>query len=184
VLLAVLLALIVGQSIELIYPRDRPPAEFGKKLLHVVGPRRKHNGFPSGHTLTIFLGAALWVRMTSNRFGRLGLVLLAALAGLSRVVVGVHWPTDVLAGATLGWLAGHTGWWLAGRWPVGLGVRTQRVIASMLLIATVSLYFDDSGFDRLLPVQLLAATGGLVLGLPGWWRLMGGARLSRRSPRS
>lgn len=176
VLLAVLLALIVGQTIELIYPRDRPPAEFGKNLLHVVGPRRKHNGFPSGHTLTVFMAAALWVRVWCSSAARTALVLGAALAGLSRVVVGVHWPTDVLAGATLGWLAGHTGWWLAARWPAGQRLPTQRFVAALLLLVTVSLYFDDSGFDRLLPVQLLAATLGLLLGLPGCWRLM------RRAP--
>jgi hypothetical protein len=86
----------------------------------------------------------------------------------------VHWPTDVLAGATVGWLGGHAGWSLAGRWPAGLRRGTQRFVATLMVIVTVSLYFDDSGFKRLLPIQLVIATGALLLGLPAWWRLMRG----------
>ena len=171
-LLASLLGVILLQSFELIFPRERPPAEFGKKILHVVGPRRRHNGFPSGHTTTIFMAAALWVRIASSHSLRWAIVLFASLVGISRIVVGVHWPTDVLAGSTLGWLVGHTGWRLTGRWPGGLKTRTQRIVTIMLLLATLSLYFDKSGFDRLLPIQLVIATGALILAGPGIWRLM------------
>lgn len=71
--------------------------------------------FPSGHSLTSFSAwgfVAWWVVSIDPRkvwrwvLGALG-VLVAALVALSRLYLGVHWPTDVLAGFFLGfgWVA-------------------------------------------------------------------------------
>lgn len=45
-----------------------------------------------------------WAKTLPWRWGRIGAVLLAVLMGLSRLYVGVHYPTDVLAGALIGTL--------------------------------------------------------------------------------
>ena len=37
-------------------------------------------------------------------------VVMAALMGLSRLYVGVHFPADVLMGALVGALCGYLGW--------------------------------------------------------------------------
>ncbi len=60
--------------------------------------------FPSGHTIFFFsLGTALI--FFSYRLG--GLILLGgALIGLSRVIAGIHWPSDILGGAVLGFWVG------------------------------------------------------------------------------
>jgi undecaprenyl-diphosphatase len=61
--------------------------------------------FPSGHTLH----AVSFAWQASMHFPELGWVLvpLASLIAASRVVLGLHYPTDVIAGAILGaWLAG------------------------------------------------------------------------------
>lgn len=172
ILLSSLLVLVVGEVVQHLVPRLRPPKVIPRDVLHVLGPRRKHNAFPSGHTATIFMAAALWVRIVPFAAGRVAVIAFAALVGISRVVVGVHWPTDVLAGATVGWVGGHAGWAWAGRWTAGMKRIPQLVIWALMMLAAVSLYFDDAGFDRLLPVQLVAATAGLCLAFPAWWRLL------------
>lgn len=79
--------------------------------------------FPSGHSMlaaAAYLSmGALMARVQSRRRLKallLGFaVLLTLLVGFSRVYLGVHWPTDVLAG----WTAGGV-WallcWLLARW--------------------------------------------------------------------
>ncbi|MFJ8431218.1 phosphatase PAP2 family protein [Kitasatospora sp. NPDC094019] len=68
---------------------------------------------PSNHTVIVFAGAAaLW--HVDRRLGALGLLLAAAM-GLTRVLVGVHYPHDVLLGAAVGTAAGHVLGLLSGR---------------------------------------------------------------------
>lgn len=60
------------------------------------------NSFPSGHTCAAFAAGMIWVRTLPWRWGRIAAGALAVLMGLSRLYVGVHFPTDVLAGAVIG----------------------------------------------------------------------------------
>lgn len=68
-----------------------------------------HNSFPSGHTATAF-ALAFWLFLqlyrTRHRLWGYGALLLAGLVGLSRIYRGVHYPSDVLAGALIGVLWG------------------------------------------------------------------------------
>jgi undecaprenyl-diphosphatase len=80
-----------------------------------VPPFESSPSFPSGHTLnaTVILGLTayllvIWLRRKRWRAVTVvvATVLVAAM-GLSRVFLGHHWFTDVVAGWTigLGWLA-------------------------------------------------------------------------------
>ena len=66
------------------------------------------SSFPSGHTLStaaISTAAALCIARIWPRAGRAAMslaVLWTCLVAISRLVLGVHWPTDVLAAACLG----------------------------------------------------------------------------------
>lgn len=60
--------------------------------------------FPSGHSLmTMAFGAGIAVEMR-NRWVTLCALVLVGLVGLSRLVLGVHWPADVLGGWAIGGL--------------------------------------------------------------------------------
>jgi undecaprenyl-diphosphatase len=68
------------------------------------------SSFPSGHSAT---AAACWaaIALVASRRMRLGrrrwaaalAVTIAVLVAASRVMLGVHWLTDVIAGAIVGW---------------------------------------------------------------------------------
>ena len=78
------------------------------------------NSFPSGHTCAAFaFAAAIWVA-TPNKKIRAAALIVAVLMGLSRLYVGVHFPSDVLAGVVIGSLCGLLGGllarWLLTRW--------------------------------------------------------------------
>ena len=68
------------------------------------------NSFPSGHTCAAFAAAMAWVRTLPRERDRIYAVAVAGLMGLSRLYVGVHYPTDVLVGAVIGALCAWVAW--------------------------------------------------------------------------
>lgn len=64
--------------------------------------------FPSGHAMVptvVYLMAAWLIGSLHPKWGRSALIaaaLLALASGLSRIVLGVHWPTDVVGGFAAG----------------------------------------------------------------------------------
>ena len=65
------------------------------------------SSFPAGHAATAFAGAAVLAYVVPRAAPFLAFV--ASSIGLSRVYVGVHYPTDVLAGAAVGLAVGGIG---------------------------------------------------------------------------
>ena len=66
--------------------------------------------FPSGHTSASF-AAATALYAIDRRWGTAAYIL-AVLIGFSRLYLGVHFPTDVLAGAVIGILAAKAAQWI------------------------------------------------------------------------
>jgi undecaprenyl-diphosphatase len=65
--------------------------------VHVVGYSYSGHSFPSGHTASAFTAAMLLVVLFGRRYWPS--FLAAALVGYSRIYVGAHFPSDVLASA-------------------------------------------------------------------------------------
>lgn len=113
---SVMSGLIVSTILKDLFVRPRP--DLVPRAAYASGA-----SFPSGHSMMsavtyLTLGALLARSQERKRLKAyffLLAMLLTFLVGVSRVYLGVHWPTDVLAG----WTAGAV-WallcWLAARW--------------------------------------------------------------------
>ena len=93
---------------------DRPRPEDASPALDAAVATPGSPSFPSGHTSTAF-AAAVVVASLHPRL-RWPVLALAALVGLSRIYLGVHFALDVVAGAALGLSVGLVAAWLAKRW--------------------------------------------------------------------
>ncbi len=93
---------LINNGLKLLVMRDRPQVG---QLVDAAG-----SSFPSGHSAT---SAACWLAMaivagrwTSRRaqpWLTAGAVAIACVVAASRVLLGVHWLTDVVAGLIVGW---------------------------------------------------------------------------------
>ena len=102
-------ALITNVTLKPLIHRTRPfLAVEGLTALVEAGDA---HSFPSGHATAAFsFASTMLFAMKGTAWKALSLAV-AVLMAFSRLYVGVHYPTDVLAGAAIGLLAG----WMAGQ---------------------------------------------------------------------
>jgi undecaprenyl-diphosphatase len=96
----------IGQVLKTLVNRPRPE-------YYLVDTVPSGLSFPSGHSLlAVMMGGVLiylvglWVRpLLLRRAIQAGLILLVIVMGVSRVYLGVHWPSDVIGAYVFGVMA-------------------------------------------------------------------------------
>lgn len=99
-----------AQAVKPLVDRPRPYQADGALRL-VAEPAGA--SWPSGH-VAVAAGMAAALRPEMSRRGRVGAAVLAGFVAVSRIYVGVHYLTDVIAGLGVGVL-GASGWRAARR---------------------------------------------------------------------
>lgn len=95
----IIMLLFNNMLLKNIFNRTRPYEVIdGLKLLI---PKQMDPSFPSGHSAASFASSTAVFRHLSRRVG-VPLLILAFLISFSRLYVGVHYPSDVFAGALIG----------------------------------------------------------------------------------
>ena len=92
-----------------IVARPRPFAEIEALIPLIAKPT--DFSFPSGHTTASFAVALVMLRMLPKKIG-IPAVVLAALVAFSRLYLGVHYPTDVLAGFVVALMGSTVAVWI------------------------------------------------------------------------
>lgn len=111
---------VLGQTLKGIFGRERPDEAL--RLVDAI-----HTSFPSGHAMmsaVIYLTFGVLMARFANRtrvkvFGMVMGIVLTLMVGVSRVYLGVHWPSDVLAGWCVGAAWAMFCWlmvWAAEKW--------------------------------------------------------------------
>ena len=112
---------ILNWIVKRLIKRPRPTSELVTVARVINDP-----GFPSGHVMHFinFFGLLSYLLATNWRSGRLRNILLTVCASLivlvgpSRVYLGAHWPSDVMAGYVYG------GLWFGGLMTIYLRVKS------------------------------------------------------------
>ncbi|HAT4339823.1 TPA: phosphatase PAP2 family protein [Clostridium perfringens] len=93
---------LLGEGIlKYIIERPRPFATY--EGLHIIIPKPSSYSMPSGHTSASFAAAFMLAYYFKNI--RVYIYSLASLIAFSRIYLLVHYPSDVLTGALLGYLS-------------------------------------------------------------------------------
>lgn len=94
--------LIVNLTLKGLVARPRPFVE--NELIHpLVGGVSPKRSFPSGHSAGSFAAMFALYKWVPKKIGIPALVL-ASLVALSRLYVGVHYPTDIIGGCIIGFI--------------------------------------------------------------------------------
>ena len=99
-LIGIMVTALIVMVIKFTVRRSRPQGEWGR-----IYRKTDPHSFPSGHAARSAMLAVLALGMGPLWLGLIMLVW-APLVGLARITMGVHYPSDILAGMVLGILLG------------------------------------------------------------------------------
>ena len=100
IIVSVAVAWIMEEGLNLLFSVPRPFVAGGFTPLVNIPVTEYYASFPSGHaTFLAALGTAVF--FTEKRLGVL-IFILGILTGVGRVMAGVHYPIDIIAGLLLG----------------------------------------------------------------------------------
>ncbi len=100
IMVSVVVAYTISEIIKTLVSAPRPFVVGEFEPLIAMQPREFYGSFPSGHTA--FLTALAASVFFTEKIPGAVIFLMAAVVGAGRVLVGVHYPLDILVGGAIG----------------------------------------------------------------------------------
>jgi undecaprenyl-diphosphatase len=157
-LVGVFFSVVVLDDIKDLVKRPRPEGASQTQFLFI-----NDYSFPSGHALVIFLAASVLGAYYGWKFYLAG-YMMALVVSLSRLYLGVHYPSDALAGAILGIVMGEMLVYAAYRLRLCDNVGLLSLIFKNA--KAVSVKYDTGAFNGNWPLSIIcfiAVPSSLVL---------------------
>lgn len=145
--IAVLIGAVAVNQFKSLFDVPRPPGVLASDTFRLVGAAYTTGSFPSGHTFATFSVAGVLLAFTGHSGMRAALLAVAAVVGFSRVLIGVHWPLDVLGGAAGGLLTAAAAVWLARRWSGAFHPAWHLAMLALVLVSNAVVLIDGSNYD-------------------------------------
>ncbi|MGB0783527.1 MAG: phosphatase PAP2 family protein [Marinomonas sp.] len=161
VLFTTIVSAIVVNLLKDYFAMPRPPAVLDPEAFNLLGRAYKSRSFPSGHSMTAFLLATICFCYVQNLYFKVSIMMLAVLVGLSRVLIGVHWPADVLIGGSLGVVLGVAGVMVTAKWKAGICAYVHLFTLTLLVIACIMIFVDGNDYKLALPLLYVVSAAAL-----------------------
>lgn len=107
--LSMIISTISASIIYLFWQRPRPYVTYAQ--IQALAGYTSSISFPSAHSFLSFAIATTVLLYGHKKLGGF-MLAVAILVGFSRVATGVHYPSDVIGGATIGVASGILSYWL------------------------------------------------------------------------
>lgn len=168
-----MLLLIIGGSLVYFAKKqfgvERPAATISQEDFNIIGHVLKHGSFPSGHSFTALSMLTIYAYQIRKTWATITFLILGLSFALSRIMVGAHWPLDMLVGSALGALTAML--------CVFMSLKIKPLTHSALIyffafiISLTVLFFPfyDSEYPNTQYLQLLATLIAMLVAVRFYW---------------
>lgn len=172
-ILATIIATVIVNILKSYFNLPRPPSVIDNDLINIIGPVIHSRAFPSGHAVTIFTLSGIVIFYLRSVYLQLSMFILALLVGISRIVVGVHWPSDILAGAAIGILCAMSGLTIVYKMGWKRNKILQLTVGLLLILADLYLmFFYDCKYKQAIYLQTIFAMSVMIFGIREYYLLL------------
>jgi membrane-associated phospholipid phosphatase len=156
------IAFLFAHGLKHLVSLQRPSKILEAGSFFLTGPAHKSFSFPSGHTTSICMVAAIFILSIRFNWIKMLVFIIAVIVSFSRVIVGVHWPIDIFGGVIVGWFSGWSGLALIRRYRWGIRTTGRHVFSILLILCALAMLFvNHTGYPQAEIFQRIL--GGVML---------------------